>query len=176
MNLWYIAVRSFSPAHKDWQKYIEQSGLKSLREIISLDQIICPPAIRRFEAEDWNHNVHENFFSDYFLDLDYLVRRSSSLENIHILAVVRAPDKEIRDDFASVHFRFVGYDLTDRYGGNSILTNCGPLPLAFSPRDLSSFGLIYTYKRAAEVQTAINHYYADELSDCTIWALWQRIG
>ena len=175
MNLWYIALRSFSPAHKDWQRYIEQTGLKSLREIISLDQILCPPAIQRFETDDWNHNVHENFFNDYFLDLDYLVRRSSSFENIHILAVARAPTKEIRDAFTSVNFRFIGYDITDRYGSNSILSNCGPLPLAFGPRDLSSYGLIYTYKRVSEVQKALSQYYADELSDCIIWALWQRI-
>jgi hypothetical protein len=175
VTLWYLAIRSFSPAHKDWQSYLEQTNLKTLREVITIDQILCPPAIQRFEADDWKHNVHDSFFNDYFLDLDYLVTRTAHLVNIHILAVARAPTKEVRDDFSNVHFRFVGYDLTDPFGSTSVLTNCGPLPLAFSPRDLSSHGLIYTYKRISEVQQALNRYYADELSDCTIWAIWQRI-
>jgi hypothetical protein len=176
MTFWYIAVQSFSPIHKDWQKYLEQSGLGSIKEIISLDQVLCPPAIKRFEAEDWNHNVKGNFFNDYFLDLDYLLRRSSGLENINVLAVIQHPDHEVRDEFNDLKFRFLGYDLTDHYGSVSALTNCGPLPLAFNFRDLSSYGLIYTYKRASEVKQALENYYADEFSNSIMWAIWQKIS
>ena len=176
MAFWYIAIQSFSPIHKDWQKYLEQSGLGSIKEIISLDQVLCPPAIRRFEAEDWKYNVQGNFFNDYFLDLDYLLRRTAPLENIHVLTLVQHPDHEVRDEFKDLNFRFLGYDLTDHYGSVSALTNCGPLPLAFSPRDLSSYGLIYTYKRALEVKQALETYYEDEFSNSIMWAIWQKIA
>lgn len=176
MTFWYIAVQSFSPAHKDWQQYIEQSGLKSVKEIISLDQVLCPPAIRKFEAEDWKHNVQDHFFNDYFLDLEYLSRRVASLSNIHMLAVLKNPEFEVRDAFNHLNFRFLGYDLTDHYGSVSALTNCGPLPLAFHSRDLSSHGLIYTYKRAAEVKQALQKYYVEEFEKTLMWAIWQRIS
>jgi hypothetical protein len=176
VNRWFIAVNSFTPAHKDWKTYLEQSGLNSVKEIISIDQVLCAPAIRRFEAEDWKHNVQEHLFNDYFLDLDYLIKRTKGLENVHVLSVVRNPDKEIRDDFQDVNFRFLGYDLTDHYGSASALTNCGPLPLAFTHRDLSSYGLIYTYKRAAEVREALQRFYAEEFSQSLMWGIWQRIS
>jgi hypothetical protein len=176
MALWYIALQSFSPLHKDWKQYIEQSGLSSIKEIISLDQVLCPPAIKRFEAEDWKHNVKGNFFNDYFLDLDYLLRRTAALENLRVLAVIQHPDHEVRDEFNNLNFRFLGYDLTDHYGSVSALTNCGPLPLAFSPRDLSSYGLIHTFKRANEVKQALGKYYAEEFSDSILWAIWQKIS
>ncbi len=176
MTFWYIAVQSFSPTHKDWQKYLEQSGLGSVKEIISIDQVLCPPAIKRFEAEDWKHNVQGNFFNDYFLDLDYLLRRTAPLENIHVLAVIQHPDHEVRDAFKEINFRFLGYDLTDHYGSVSALTNCGPLPLAFTPRDLSSLGLIYTYKRASEVKQALEKFYAEEFTKSILWAIWQQIN
>jgi hypothetical protein len=176
VNRWFIAISSFSSAHKDWSKYLEQSGLSTVKEIISIDQVLCPPAIRRFETEDWNHNVQMHLFNDYFLDLEYLIKRTKELENIHVLSVVQNPDKEIRDDFKDINFRFLGYDVTDHYGSVSALTNCGPLPLAFNFRDLSSYGLIYTYKRASEVREALKKYYAEEFSQSLIWGIWQRIN
>lgn len=176
MKPWYIAIRAFAPDHKDWSRYIEESGMKHIREIISIDQVLCPSAIRRFEQEDWKHNVPGHFFSDYFLDLEYLLKRTKGFESTHILRVIQNPTREVRDLFSDLKFRFLGYDLTDSYGSVSALTNCGPLPLAFSPRDLSPVGLIYTYKRAVEVQQALEHNYTDEFADSLMWAIWQKVA
>lgn len=76
MAVVYSAVKQFDPACGGaWQKYTAWSGLKQLREVVSLDLILCPTVFEDLIAEDWEHNVQENFKITLFHDLDYVVRR-----------------------------------------------------------------------------------------------------
>jgi hypothetical protein len=63
-------MKQFDPASRDdWQKYIEWSGLTQLREVITLDEILCPLAFDEITDEDWQYNVHEDFKTYFFRDL-----------------------------------------------------------------------------------------------------------
>jgi hypothetical protein len=76
MPVVYTAVQRFDPACGErWQRFIEWSGLKQLREVVSLDLILCPTVLGELTAEDWRHNVQEDFKITLFHDLDHVLRR-----------------------------------------------------------------------------------------------------
>jgi hypothetical protein len=89
--VWYVAVRKFGP-HLDecWQGYVDWTGHRFLQEVITLDGILCPPVIEHLTEQDWQHNVHEDYVTDFFRDLDYVLSRVSSIrdETIQVLAVI----------------------------------------------------------------------------------------
>ena len=61
MQVVYSAVKRFDPACGDnWTKFIAWSGLTQLRELVSLDGILCPTVFQELTAEDWQHNVQED--------------------------------------------------------------------------------------------------------------------
>jgi len=171
----YIAVESFNPEWgESWLKYIEGSGLKQLTELISLDCCLCPCAIDKLEDEDWNHNVHEDFMTEFFVDLDYLIKRTEKLTLINILAAVQNPLVESTSVFKDQRFTFKGYDLVEKGKGISALTNCGGYPLAFKNTELSNIGLVTKFVRAQEIQASLLRYYQDDHhANCEIWALWR---
>ena len=76
MPVVYTAVQRFDPACGErWHEFIEWSGLKQLREVVSLDLILCPTAFGELTDEDWRHNVQEDFKITLFHDLDHVLRR-----------------------------------------------------------------------------------------------------
>ena len=73
-------------------------------------------------------------------------------------------------------FRFVGFDLEDRQGGNSALVNCGGFLRVFDNRELSEHGLVTGHARAEQVRHALATHYAacdrpclDDPADGTGW-------
>ena len=172
---WYAAVEAFGPKSGDvWDNFIKESGLKQLKEVVTLDGILCPDIIEELTPEDWKHNVPEDYVFFYFRDLDYLLRRIGSQYGVNILALVRNPDEECGNQYISDDFIFQGYDLIDIGGSNSALTNCGGFEKAFSNEELSSVGLLSTLNRAIEVQNLLKGNYPDEPhANCNIWAIWK---
>ena len=62
MPVVYTAVQRFDPACGErWHGFVEWSGLKQLREVVSLDLMPCPTVFGELTAEDWRHNVQEDF-------------------------------------------------------------------------------------------------------------------
>jgi hypothetical protein len=62
MAVVYSAVKRFDPAWGDnWTKFVAWSGLTQLREVVSLDGILCPTVFQDLTAEDWRHNVQWDF-------------------------------------------------------------------------------------------------------------------
>jgi len=172
---WYIAVESFDPSWGDnWAGYFRGARLTQLVEVITLDCGLCPHLTHDLRPEDWQHNVHEDYATCFFHDLDYLLKRVAGIEKVNILAAVRNPSQECSHAFSDPRFVFKGYDLIDVEGATSALTNCGGFPLAFRNDELSNCGLIVPFARAKEVQSALRQNYPDEHhADCDVWALWK---
>jgi hypothetical protein len=72
----YTAVACFSPeTRSDWPTFVARSRLTHLHEVVSLDLFLCPNAFQELVAEDWEHNIHEDFKTHLFHDPDYVSRR-----------------------------------------------------------------------------------------------------
>ena len=174
MAVIYTAVERFEPVSGDsWRKYIEWSGLTQLREVVSLDGILCPTIFRELVAEDWEHNVQEDFKTSFFHDLDYVLGKVAGNDRANVLAVLHEPTTGETGLFADPRFAFRGFDLVERDGEISALVNCGGFDKAFAPTDLSDCGLLIDHAQALSVQELLRAEYPDEQhADCDLWAIW----
>jgi hypothetical protein len=175
MPVIYTAVKRFDPACGErWHGFIEWSGLTQLREVVSLDLMLCPPVSRELNAEDWRHNVQEDFKLTLFHDLDHVLRRVAGDDRVSVLALMQNPtDDEVRS-FTDPLFVFRGFDLVELQTGISALVNCGGFNKAFAPTELSDCGLLTDHARALTVQKRLRAEYPDEPhADCDLWAVWQ---
>jgi hypothetical protein len=172
---WYAAVEAFDPRLGSvWDSYIAETGLKQLKEVITLDGILCPDVIKELLPEDWKHNIDEDYVFFYFCDLDYLLKRIGNFDRVNILAIIRNPGEECDNQIFDGRFVFQGYDLIDVGGGISAITNCGGFEKAISNDELSDVGLLSTLERAIEVQNLLKKNYPDEPhANCNIWAIWK---
>jgi hypothetical protein len=175
MPVVYTAVKRFDPGCGEaWPKFIEWSGLAQLREVVSLDRILCPTLFGESTDEDWRHNVREDFKITLFHDLDHVMRRVAPDDPVNVLALMQNPtDDEVRS-FNDGRFAFRGFDLVELQTGISALVNCGGFDRAFAPTELSDCGLLGDHARAMSVQKRLRVEYADEHhADCDLWAVWQ---
>jgi hypothetical protein len=52
----FTAAQCFNPeTQTDWPTFVARSGLTQLREVVSLDQLLCPNLFQELVAEDWKH-------------------------------------------------------------------------------------------------------------------------
>jgi hypothetical protein len=177
MPVIYSAVQRFDPACGDkWTKFIEWCGLTQLREVVSLDGILCPSVIviDELTVEDWQYNVSESFKCHLFHDLERLLGKVAGNERVNVLALMQNPtDDEVRE-FSDHRFAFRGFDLVELQTGISALVNCGGFPKAFSPAELSDCGLLTSHAKALSVQKLLQAEYPDEHhANCDVWAIWQ---
>lgn len=174
MTPWYIATERFSPADgENWKKYVEWSGLTQLRELVSLDPILCPPVLNEIKPDYWNHIVNEDFMLDYFLDYEYLKREVSEIQRKNMLCVFRNPVEQPATPTVT-DFQFLGYDLVDIQNSASALSNCGGFPEVFANSELSVLGLLTDFDRAVEVQRALRSAFPEEAhADCHLWAIFR---
>lgn len=175
MPVVYSAVERFDPACGDrWADYVRWSGLSHLREVVSLDILLCPTIFRHLSDDDWLHNLQADFQTHLFRDLDHVVRRSDGDDRVMILGLVPNPTPADITSFTDPRFEFRGYDLVETQTGISALVNCGGFDRAFTPTDLSDCGLLPDLSQAADVQARLRVEYPDEPhADCDLWALWQ---
>ena len=174
MELLYLANRRFDPASGDaWTRYIAWSGLSQLREIVSLDEMLCPLVPEELTREDWDHNVHADHLVFHFRSLEYLRRRVAGVERLNLLAVAIEPSPDDLDA-GPAGFSFVGLDVVDVQGGVSALTNCGSYPDVFSGSELSDIGLLRDHARAFAIRDALRSRHADDPhANCHVWAIWR---
>jgi hypothetical protein len=173
--VFYTAVKRFAPSlAENWGQYIAWSGLTQLREVVSRDNCLCPTLFAEFTAEDWEHNVHEDFKLDLFYDLDHVLKKATGDERVSVLALMENPSAEDVAAFTDPRFAFRGYDLLDVHGDISALVNCGGFDKAFSNAELSEYGLIADRQRAFDIRQALREQYPDEHhAVCNVWAIWQ---
>jgi hypothetical protein len=144
-----------------------------LREVVSLDQLLCPNAFQELTAEDWAHNRKEDFKTHLFDDADY-VRDRIVGKAAMVLGLIEEPSAEDLASFCDPRFAFCGFDLVEAQGGISALTNCGGFDRAFLPTELSDCGLLLDHLRALGVRQILRTEYPDEPhARCRVWAIWK---
>jgi len=174
MQPWYIATTPFGPADGDkWTGFVTWSGLGQLTELVSLDGMLCAPVLDDVEDHYWDHIVAENFMLQYFRDLPFLLGELAGREGAgpyNLLCVVRNPEAQPMAPEAGFHL--LGYDLVDRRGIVSALSNCGGFPKVFRNSELNAFGLIASRERAVAIQTDLKREHPEEPhADCHVWAI-----
>jgi hypothetical protein len=171
----YTAIQTFDPSSGEgWTKYIGWSQLDQLKEVISLDCMLCPSVIRELFDDDWNFKVYKEIFHDLFGNLDYLLDRIKGNSKCQILATIPEPTIDEVMAFNDHRFLFKGFDLIEDETRISALVNCGGFDLAFHKNDLSECGLITDIQKALRVQALLRANYPEEdHADCSMWALWR---
>jgi len=177
MQLWYKAVKVLTPEMKlEWCAFVASSGLSHLGSLCSLDHHWCPPVFIDTEEEDWEHNVHEDYHLNYYLDLDYLLARTASISNVTILAALRRPGADCRLCCSNCAFEFKGYDLVEPRTGISALNAWSRFRRAFAQQDVSTEGLVQDYERASEIQNLLRVCYPAESHAFTeLWGVWKML-
>ena len=175
MSWLFVAKRRFGPAQGEkWVGYVEWSGLRQLREVVSLDQLLCPTVPAGLVAADWEYNVHADYLTAYFHSLDYLKRRVAGEPDLNLLAVVQNPAPAHLDGADPPGFTFMGFDVVDVHGDVSALTNCGGFDDVFAKSELSDCGLLREPVRAYQVQRDLRKAYPDDShTHCDVWAIWR---
>lgn len=176
MTILYTAVKRFAPdCREDWGKYIEGSGLTQLREVVSLDGLLCPNLVDEIRDSDWEFLEGIDSKYQYFTDVDYLLKRLNGISGYNLLTVCKSPDEKDLKSFSDSRFTFCGFDLAERDGGAiSALVNCGGFPEAFDNTELSECGLLTELDRANEVRRLLRQKYPREHhAYCDVWALWK---
>lgn len=177
-EIWFYATHTFSVrTAAGWEDFIRWSGLAQLKRVLSLDIILCPPLVSELIPADWEHNVHADFRSLYFRNLDYLAGRLPPDDPRNLLAILLEPQATAAAFFQDERFALRGYDLVEKETGISALTNCGGFDQAFQASDLSEDGLIADYALSREVQRRLSRHYPDQHhANCELWAVWERLG
>ncbi len=175
-EVWYTAVEQYGPHTKDgvsWNNYIQLPKLFQLKEVVSLDSMLCPSLLRNDEDIDWSKVVSEDRMLNMFTDLEYLRSKVKEHNEYNILAVVKEPDNTDRGEQLK-GFEFIGYDLVDRDMIASALTNCGGFNETFKPDELNQYGLLDSRKNAYDVRArlAINNPSEDH-ADCWVFEIWR---
>ncbi len=167
MTIGYLAVERFdtTPEYRAWSK------LHHVKEIVSFDTCLCPNILNDEDDDPIVYIGNIRFYSD----LSWLLSRVTDKQDFQILAIVMEPDAKCDTVVINSSFRFYGYDLLEDMQLNvSALTNCGGKDKAFSPSDISEFGLIEDFNRAREIQIKLREEYPEEdHADCTLWAIWR---
>jgi hypothetical protein len=152
----FVAKRPFDWSAGDrWGRYVAWSGLTQLREVVSLDTMLCPSVPEELTAADWDYDVQADYQVFYFRSLDHLLKRVSAEGRLNILAVLQNPTVADLAVVTLPGFAFAGFDLVDVHGDVSALTNCGGFKGVFANAELSELGLLTNLSRAQEVQVSL---------------------
>lgn len=171
----YVANEPFGPgAGEAWDRYLAWSGLRHLRELVSLDAMLCPTVLPEVADEDWPHVVGEDMRLHLFRDLAHLRHRLAGVDRPYrLLCAFLEPERPPEPPPGAGLAAFAGHDLVERATGVSALTNCGGFPDAFAPGDLNAMGLIPDLGRAREIEARLRGAYPEEPhADCELWALF----
>lgn len=171
----FVANTAFGPWDGDkWEAYKRWSGLSRLDELVSLDRILCPLVPTRKHNIDWQDQEADDDARDYIADVDCLIADTADVEHRNILCVFRNPTEKLAAPLAQHQFQLFGYDLVDRRGHVSALSNCGGFPDAFDKDELTHNGLIGSCRRALQIQIHLRKNYPEEPhADCDVWAIFR---
>lgn len=177
MSAWIYTLRDrfTSEMESSFEDYCRFSGFMQLTELVTLDSLMCRNLIVELCDEDWKHNIHEGFRTDWFHSADYLLNRQPLDRSRHqVIAAAEAPVGELD---CPPGFERCGYDIMDDCLGKSTLTNCGPIPEAFSPSMVNQLGLLDDGDVAFEVRDKMRTLEPDDghLGKCEVWLVARRL-
>lgn len=173
MSQWLFTLRErFRPGiSAGWDKYLSFSQFAHIRELVTLDSIMCPQVITELCDEDWNHNVHEDYRTHLFRNADYLLTRPPvDPRRRQVLAIRERPDGA---EAVPPGFARCGFDIVDAFNDISCLTNCGPIPEAFAPSQVNDYGLLPDVETARAVRDAMRRLQPEDphLGQCEVWLI-----
>ena len=169
----FIATERFDPSDGvKWNNYVEWTRIPNLREVVSLDCMLCSHLPEQMCDEDWPHIVNESFRLGYFYDLDYLAGRVADKPRRNILGLYRNSETHIPTPPGPGQFVFLGYDLIEEQTQISALTNCGGFPEIFSNDELNEFGLVHSFTRTREIRQLLAKQNPEEPhAQCEMYAI-----
>jgi len=175
MEPWFLVTERFdATCGVRWRDHVAWAKLPQITEIVSTDELLCPHVVAELRDEDWAHLVQADGLLHFFRDVEHLVRRCGRIDGRNLLCVFREPERHPELAHDTYDFRFEGYDLADRDGSTSALTNCGGFPKAFAPTALNERGLLPSLELARSVQQALAREYPDEHhARCWVWAVFR---
>lgn len=178
-KIWYTAREVYDSdnvAKFSWGKYIKWSKLTHLKELVSLDGILNGLVFESdFNSEeDWKYIVtEEQMITQFFNSMDYVIEKIKDIEYFNLLAVIKEPNEAKKD--LSTDFDFIGYDLIEKGGNVSALTNCGGFDESFLSSDLNEFGLIQDWAKAKKIQeNLIINNPEEHHADCYLYEVWRH--
>jgi len=178
-EIYYTALDIYDSDYGEefsWEKYIEWSKLTHLTELVSLDGMLNGLSFKPdFDSKtDWNYIITDGeMVTLFFNSIDYVLEKVKDLEYFNLLAVIKEPKKEKAE--LNADFEFIGYDLIEKEGDISALTNCGGFDETFSPTDLNQYGLISDFEKAKNIQTELPKNNPEEHhADCYLYEVWRH--
>ena len=158
--LYTLRKRFTSDNEASWQGYLSFSGFLHITELISLDAILCPNLIGPLRADDWLHNLPEFFYITLIHNGNYLVTRQPiDPPQSQVLAILEYPDGS---ETVPTGYTVCGFDIVDEWNDISALTNCGPIPEAFTPSMVNQWGLLPDLATALKVRDKLQQLAPDE--------------
>jgi len=159
-----------------WQNYLEWSKLYHLKELVSLDGILNELSFTPdFASEtEWKYIItDQNMVAVFFNSINYVLKKVKDLKYFNLLAVIKEPKSENAN--LNAEYDFIGYDLVEKDGDISALTNCGGFDETFSPQELNQYGLITEYNKAKKIQYKLIENNPDEHhADCYLYEVWRH--
>jgi len=170
----FIATERFDSSDAArWEAYCKFAKIPALKEVVSLDALLCERLVKEIEDEDWPHIVNENVSLGYFYNIEYLLKRVAQVKRRNVLGLYRNPREHVSTAPAA-NFVFVGYDLIEEITQISALTNCGGFPDVFSNRELNHYGLLQDFSRTHEVKQQLAKKHPKEPhAQCELYAVWR---
>jgi hypothetical protein len=173
----FIATERFDPSDGEkWTRFSRWAKIPALREVISLDIMLCPRLIKssEFIPEDWGHVVNVDYRLDYFYDLPYLLGRISNTPRRNVLGLYRNPLEYVESPPGPGAFHFAGYDLIEEATQISALVNCGGFPDVFANQELNCYGLLTEFIRARDIQRLLRDGHpAEHHANCELYGIWR---
>lgn len=172
---YYLATTAFDAQSGDvWRDYLNWSGLHQLRELVSLDGMLCTFVLPEVKDSYWPHIVNEDNLLNFFIDLDFMLAEIGDFHRVNVLAVLRNPTEEEVREFAQPDFSFMGFELLDQDHSISALTNCGGFPDIFANEEINERGLIDDFGRVRDISNNLRRAHPEEHhADCNVWAVYR---
>ncbi|WP_069997860.1 hypothetical protein [Cellulosilyticum sp. I15G10I2] len=94
-DIGFMAVEKFDSSYGDtWTIFVEWSKLYQLRELVSIDCVLCPQVFKPESDDDFENLVPNEMQYSIYKNLEWLILRTGHIAEKQILAVLYKPNME----------------------------------------------------------------------------------
>ncbi|WP_373512487.1 hypothetical protein [Persicitalea sp.] len=180
MDIYYSARTGFGAEYDEyglgWERYAKWQAITRL-EVITVDGLLNQSlvGIDSNNSDYWDNRVlHNEYLSEFFKSLDYVLSKVPTKARFNLLAVSVEPTEDC-GKIPLKDFEFVGYDLLDREGGISSLTNCNGFIISYTQDDLNQYGLLKEFEKAYDTKVKLlENNLGHGHEDTDVVALWRH--